>query len=277
MGDVIKRGDMKRLLLAIFVSYQIGEPIARSQQIQELSSPPRDPSAIAIVERSLAALGAGNLSSGDSATMTGALELIGKSTKTFPIAIKVRGTSELRSELTTPAGIRVTVITGTSGGGGTIRKPDGNIRSLATENVVGYRNQYLPALSLLSEVEHTSTSVEYLGVADVDGSAADIVALGVWSGDINTTASALAQTTRTIFYIDKATGLVLRLQQLHYSEKVRGDTNKMEVRFDGYRSIQGVQVPFHQQTYVDGTLLIDLKFSSVELHVAVSDNDFLAQ
>ncbi|HEY2468935.1 MAG TPA: hypothetical protein VGI45_14005 [Terracidiphilus sp.] len=245
-------------------------PITPAQSV--MTSPPRDASAIALAQSSLAAMGGMNLSPGQSVAMTGVLNLAGTSLTSFPIVIKTHGTDRLRSELTIADGVRVTVI---SGGAGAIRQPDGRTRQLASENVTGYRNQYLPALSLLSEFGLPTTSVENLGPTNVDGSIADVVALGLWSASPAGSAAQTAQTTRTLFYIDRTTRLVLRMQLLHYSENVGGTAKKMEIRFSDYRPVQGIQVPFHQQTYVDGALLINLQLSAVDLNAATTDGDFI--
>jgi len=231
----------------------------------------RDASAIAIVQSSLAAMGGPRLAVGQSVIMTGTLTVAGTTPVSFPITIKTHGTNQLRSELTTPKGLRVTVI---SGGAGAIKYPDGRLKRLAYENVAGYRNQYLPALSSLFEVSLTNMSVENLGQANVDGATADVVALGNSSRPKLESPSEATQASQMLFYIDRTTRFVSRIQCSHFSENTSNDSQGMEIRFSDYRQVQGVFVPFHQQTFADGSLLMDLQFNSVDLGAVSSDSDF---
>jgi len=219
-------------------------------------------------------MGGAKLSAGQSVIMTGTITLSGSSSVPFPVIIKTRGTSQLRSELTTSKGLRVTVI---SSGAGAIKQPDGTIKRLAPENVAGYRNQYLPALSSLFEFGFASAPIGNLGPANVDGATADVISIGTSSKPTLGSSSTATQASQILFYIDRATQFVTRMQRLHYSENVSDETQTMEIRFSDYRAIQGVSIPFHQQTYIDGSMLMDLQLSSVDLSASTADSDFFLQ
>jgi hypothetical protein len=108
----------------------------------------------------------------------------------------------------------------------------------------------------------------------VDGSIADVVAVGIYSGPGSSKVQPPSQKNQTLFYVDHSTGLVVRVQQLNYSENVQNSTQTLETRYSDYRKIDGFMVPFHQQTYADGKLLFDLLLNSASFGVAVTESDF---
>lgn len=232
---------------------------------------PKDPQATALAQRALAALGATNLSPGETVLASGTLTVSGTYPIVFPILMKSRGTDQLRSELTTSKGVRVTII---RGGYGKIVQPDGTFRWLSTENTVSQRVAYIPALSLLAEHQTTTTSAQYIGTTSLEGGSADVIALAVYEQTGPITASEQSTNTRKLFYIDHDTGLVLRVQEMHYSENGSGDSQSEETRYSDYRQIQGVMIPFHQQTYVNGQVMFDLALSDVTFGALLSDSDF---
>lgn len=51
----------------------------------------------------------------------------------------------------------------------------------------------------------------------------------------------------------------------------------VEIRFSDYRPTNGVQVPFHVQEYMNGTLALDLQFQSVVVNSGISATEFAVQ
>lgn len=232
---------------------------------------PKDPTANSIAQRALNALGAAQIQANEGVIASGTLSLGGNKPATFPIVMKSRGTEQLRSELTTPKGTRITII---NDGAGKIVQPDGTVRWLDTENTVSQRVTQIPALSLLAEYQLPTVSTQYMGTANVNGSTADVIALGVYSATKATSAQSESQLTQKLFYIDHSSSLILRMQEIHYSEN-GSDSDGVEIRYSDYRSVQGVMVPFDQQTYANGKLVFDFSVSNVSFGVTLPDSDFV--
>lgn len=237
----------------------------------QLSAAPKDPKAEQIAQRSLSAMGAVLVLNGQTTELTGTLALNGTNPVTYTITIRSSGPETLRSELSTKTGIRTTVI---SQGHGRIQKPDGSIRWLAAENLVGQRNDYVPAISLLAEYGLPGVSLDYVGTASIDGSIDDVVGLGVYSGATDSAAQKRAKDTRALFYIDRTTGFVTRVQKLHYAENAPTDSQALEIRYSDYRQVNGVSVPYRQQTYADASLVMDLTITAVQVGLPTAESDF---
>jgi hypothetical protein len=201
---------------------------------------------------------------------SGVLSLNGNKPATLPIVMKSRGTAQLRSELTTSKGVRITIV---NSGSGKIVQPDGTVHWLDTENTISQRVTQIPALSLLAEYQLPTVSTQYMGTANVDGSTADVIALGVYAATKTASADKESQLTQKLFYIDHSTSMVLRMQEIHYSEN-GNDSDGVEIRYSDYRAVQGVMVPFNQQTYANGQPLFGIVLSNVSLGAALPDSDF---
>jgi hypothetical protein len=232
---------------------------------------PKNAQASAVAQRSLAAMGSNNLVPNQTALAAATLTLHGNSDTAFTVVLKSLGTQQLRTELTTSKGLRLTIV---NAGHGIIRQPDGSIRQLSDANTLAYRVNHIPALSLLSEYPQNTVALEYVGNSVVDGSTVDIVAASLYLGATVQAAQASQNRTRVLYYIDGKTGLVNRIDQLNYAENNPIDVQNLQTHLSDYRLVNGVAVPFRQETYADGQPLFTLVLNSVTFGVTVSDSDF---
>jgi hypothetical protein len=240
-------------------------------QSPSVGNAPKDPQASSIAQRSLAAMGSGSVTPNQTVQAAGTLTLHGTSDTAFPVILKSRGTQKLRTELTTSKGVRLSIV---NTGHGIIRQPDGSVRQLSDANTLAQRVSHIPALSLLSEYPQNTVALEYLGNLVVDGSTVDIVAVSLYLGATVKDAQSSQGRTRTLYYIDSKTGLVNRIDQLNYAENDPTDTQKLQTHLSDYRLVNGVAVPFLQETYAEGQPLFTLALNSVTFGVTVSDSDF---
>ena len=229
------------------------------------------PTAMAVASRSIAAMGGAAILQNQVVVLSGTLTVHGSSDKSFPITLKLHGTTQLRSELQTSNGTRVTVVSnGLSG----ILSPDGTLRMLSAKNSAGYRNEYLPALSLLSEYNMPGMQLKYMGSSVVDNDPNDVIAIGeVPAAGAITPGSSVAP-NQSFFYVNSTSGLVSRMQKLHFAETETDSSAQVEIRYSNYQNVDGVMVPFLQETYVDGSLQMDLVLTSASFGNDISVSDF---
>lgn len=235
-------------------------------------NPPHDVQASVLAQRSLEFMGASGIVPGQGIELQGNLTLQGKSSTIYPILIEGRSTRELHVELSTPFGRRVTVIS--ADGHGQIRYPDGKTKVLSESNIIGTRNDFLPDLSLLSEYASGRVSIESEGQTLLNDAKVNVIVLGVYAGPSDDEASRLAKRTRTEFYLDSTSGEVLMLKRSQYPENGFNDPQAIEIHYSDYRNIDGVMVPFRQETYADAVLLTTLVLTSANINISTSDSDF---
>jgi hypothetical protein len=75
-------------------------------------------------------------------------------------------------------------------------------------------------------------------------------------------------------YLNSASGLPVAL-----TSNTQPDNNLLldipvEIRFSDYRAVNGAQVPFHVEKYLNNTLILDLHFDAVTLNTGLSVSDF---
>ena len=236
------------------------------------SSPQRDPQAITLVQQSLAAMGTTQALLLGDAVATGQAQIFkpdGTSTS-FPITKKSIGTTMVRTELQRPEGTQVRVM---NGGAAAIQMASGSIRRLVANNTVAERVEHIPALSILCEWGDTNMELVYLGTDTVNGQAADVVSVSQVPANAQDS-NFWRSMTQTLFYVDRNTKFVSKIQYQKVAENNTNVSEKVEIFFSDYRAVSGVLVPFQSSTYSDGRLLTAITFSSVSLNAGLATTDF---
>ena len=83
------------------------------------------------------------------------------------------------------------------------------------------------------------------------------------------------QTVSTVLYdLDPASQLPLALHFLTHPDENELVGIPVDVQFSDYRLVNGVQVPYRVQRYLNGTLQLDITISSVTINPGLTDSDF---
>lgn len=79
------------------------------------------------------------------------------------------------------------------------------------------------------------------------------------------------------FFLDPATLLPLAISfNTHPDDNALRDI-PVEIRFSDYRLVNGVQVPFHIQKFLNGSLSLDVQVQNVVINSGLSANEFTTQ
>ncbi len=256
-----------RLVLS-FVLILSSSPQLSSQQPG--NSPTRDPQAITIASWSVATMGAPGTVSSGGVVATGTVTIPGLGSGPLPIVLKSMSPRTLRSEIQMPKGLNALVV---NEGRGAIKRPDGSVKSLQLYNTMALRAEFLPSFSLLAEFGNAQISIKKLDDAVVQGQPASVVELNL-EDDSGQLQQFVHAATRQRYFISKTTGLVLSLEYDNFAENDSNDKVKTQVLYSDYRSISGLWVPFHQETYSDGQLSSTLILASFAFDSTVSTADF---
>jgi outer membrane lipoprotein-sorting protein len=233
----------------------------------------RDPPAIAIAQTAFSAMGGtAAFARYQDSVAQGTLTIYEGGTQvSYPITMKSKGTHETRADVLMSTGTNVRIVNQTQGA---MQRPDGTFMPLAMNNTIGERVSYIPLLSLLSEYQNSNISLAYQGTAQVNGQSTNVIAVSFVPYTDLAQGPVFAAVTQTIFYVDKVTGLVDKVQYTNYDESGSGSTIKIEDYLTQYQAVSGISVPFHQTTYADGNLSADLVLSSVSFNVGLPDSLF---
>jgi len=78
-------------------------------------------------------------------------------------------------------------------------------------------------------------------------------------------------------YLDAVSGLPAAM-----TFNIHPDNNALldiptEIRLSDYRMVNGAQVPFHVEQYLNNSLVLDFRFDAVTINTGLSANDFQIQ
>jgi hypothetical protein len=261
--------------IAVFV-FSLGLTIQISAGQAQTSSQPAvsDPQAMTLAAQSLSAMGssAGASALADSRA-TGVLTMYFGSPVQMNITLESKGLTRTRIVVQQATGTSVQVM---NGGQSAIQNPDGSIHQLVQVNLFAERVGHIPALSLLAEIHNPIALVEMISTSSANNTPDDVIAVSLGQSSDPVQLMIQQRLSRTLFYINHASGFVDKVDYGYYSESPNSG-RRMEIQdvFSDYRNIGGVAVPFHRTTYCDGRLESDLQLSSVNFNVGIPATDFI--
>jgi hypothetical protein len=235
------RRDLVLLSILVLGHYGVLAGQSTSTTRPAIAVVSKNSQAISIIQTALAGTGALSTSFQD-AVATGVVRVYfnGQSSD-MPIVFKCKGTRMIRTELQKPKGTSVRIV---NAGTGVIQQPDGTARQLLMNNTLAERVNFLPSFSMLSEYQQASMSVEYSGTAQVNGQAAQVVALRPLTTPGVTQADLDRSLTKTQFFIDPTSGTVLKIAYTNFSETNPDSGQAVEIYFSDFRVVNGQMVPF---------------------------------
>jgi hypothetical protein len=261
---------MKRLAMSITLSlFFFGFGFC---QTSSSTTPPatKDPTAVALAQKALAAMGA-SVSTYQDSVVTGTLTTHADyGGGTLGIVIKSKGLWNVRSEIKRAAGTDVYV---TDGPKGCLTRATGETQPTAFSNTYAEPIHHIPALSILADYSDSNVNVQYAGTGAVNGQLTDVIAISAAAAAAPAGFDSLAA-TQNVFYIARDSGLVIKAQYKHFSDNDSDGALKHEVYFSDYRNVGGLMVPFRVDTYVAGRLSTAMTLTSAALNVGLSSTDF---
>jgi hypothetical protein len=217
---------------------------------------------MAILQRSSAAMGCSVLGKDTTVTVRGSLKPSDGGT-VMQVSIQSRGNSEWRSELDTPKGRKVTIV---SDGKGQMQHADGRVTPLAESNTSHQRPMHIPCLTDIA-LPTSAILTTVLRVETAAGDSLDVIELRPSSGPQSNKAT---DRMKTVVWISRTTGYLARLQYVNAAEDDSNDTQMVQIGYSDYRVVGGVAVPFHQVTR-SGDFTLDLQLDSVQLNTPSAD------
>jgi hypothetical protein len=230
----------------------------------------KDPTAIAVAQKALLAMGGTSLAAYQDSYATGNVTLYTTTgSQSYPAVLRSKGLNEFRYEIQKKQGTDTYT---TDGGDACIRRADGTTQFGSTLSLYTQRIDFIPALSILANYTNSTISVQYGGATSVNGSTADVITLSV---NINAppgvSGSQLDQ--RTIF-VDQTTSLVTKIQGYQFDDSNPGYPTLIEMYFLNYQIVNGIAVPFTRLTALSGNSSSLLALSSLTFNTGLSDSLF---
>lgn len=291
-----------RLLLVLFALISLGIPLAA----QTTSTPPAasDPQAVALLQKSLAAM-TGGATIAD-VTLTGsARRIAGSDDETGTATLEATSAGDSRVELSFASGNRVEIrnhsavpLPGTlprvlpasilqaSQPTGASSGPDGVLHGMASHNVMTDPAWFFPPLTL-TNIATQNYALAYVGQETLS-SGQLAIHLTTWRPAPNVSqpppgppgmsfAAFMEQLTQMDLYIDPTTLLPIALSFNSHSDGNALINLAVWIQFSNYQTLGGVQVPMHVQKYLNNSLVLDLQFKSAVFNSSPSTSSFQIQ
>lgn len=150
----------------------------------------------------------------------------------------------------------------------------------AVSHAMSYHNLFtdpgwFPAFTISSALSAPNAIVTYVGPETRNGlSVIHITASQQFSSP---SASLLQHLTQTDIFLDPNTNLPVALAYNAHPDNNALLDLPVEIRFSDYRAVNGAQIPFHVQKFLNNSLLLDLQFQSATLNSGLSATMFQVQ
>jgi hypothetical protein len=235
----------------------------------------KDPTAVALATRSLATLtGATQIAD---ITLTGtATRVAGSETGSGTVTLKALGASSSRMDLSLSDGTRSEIRTSPSGAPqGQWLSPNGSYNSMALQNCFTDAVWFFPALTVLSQTPNPNLSITYVGQQNKNGISVQHLQFVFSSGmQIPGFGDPLVTFSGTDVYLDSSSLLPVAFAFNTHPDNDALLNIPVEIDFSNYQAVNGVQVPFRIQKFLNGSLLLDMTIQSVNLNSGLSNSTF---
>jgi hypothetical protein len=231
----------------------------------------QSPEAIALATDAVARL-SGSLQIAD-VTLTGtATRVAGSDTESGTVTLKALGTSNSRMDLSLSNGPLSEIRTSQSG------TPQGqwlgpnSFNNMAAHNCMTDAAWFFPALSVLSQLSNPSLIATYIGQETKVGVGVYHLRFSIQSQTDPT--GLLQQLSAEDVYLSASTYLPVALVFQTHPDNDALTNILVEVDFSNYETVNGIQIPFRIQKFVNGTLLLDMTIQGATLNSGLGVSTF---
>jgi hypothetical protein len=233
----------------------------------------QNPQAIALATQALTALtGPAQVSD---ITLTGtATRTAGSDVESGSITLKALGNPNSRFDLVLTSGTSSEIRNASNGTPqGSWITPDSVSHAMATHNTLTDAAWFVPELSVLSQISNPNFIVSYVGQETRAGAAVQHLHFASQSTSTDPT-GLLQRLTAEEVYLDASTFLPVALTFNTHPDIDAGTNIPVEIDFSNYQQVNGVQIPFHVQKFLNGSLFLDVTVQSVVLNSGLPASDF---
>lgn len=265
-------------LLAAFTALVFSFPnLPATQQISPVAS--SSTQATTLLGQSLAAL-TGQAALTDVTLSGTARRIAGSDDDTGTAVFKALASGAARTEVSLSSGQRTEVSDlSTATAGGTWSGPDRISHPMAFHNLLSEPAWFFPAFAIARRLSVAGYVATYLGHETRNGQSVEHISVSQSLPLPNPLPGGISfeHLTQLDFFLDSTTLLPTAI-----SFNIHPDNNALldlpvEVQFSDYRAVNGAQVPFHVQKFLNNTLLLDFQVQTVTLNSGLTSSALSSQ
>lgn len=153
--------------------------------------------------------------------------------------------------------------------------PDGTAHPIALHNLLIGPSWFFPTFAISGSISSSGAAATFVGNETHNGQSVQHFSIAQASSPaFSLDASSIAHLTQLDIFLDTTTLLPAALTfNTHPDNNFLLDI-PVEIRFSDYRNVNGSQIPFHVQKYLNNSLVLDLQFQSATMNSGISTSDF---
>jgi hypothetical protein len=235
------------------------------------SNPPqRDPQAQASLSQMLAATGWGTVQPQDLVATGMVTREHGDYQDTVGISLESSGPRMYRSDVQDPTGTVTTILNGD--GAAVITASSAQL--LPSYVAIAMRPIAFPFFGGFLSFLDNSYSLKYDGVETISGQAAYRIEFVAPAGGSDPTSQMRSMVNQLTVWISVTTAYPVQVAYRRISNNNPNASRQITQTFSDYRTVGGIQVPFHQEEYASGHMIFSLQLSTVNLNSGVPSTDY---
>jgi hypothetical protein len=234
------------------------------------NSPQRDPQALASLTQMITATNWGAVQTQDVVATGMVTRDHGDYQDTVGIRLESSGPRLYRSDVQDPTGTVTTILNGD----GAAVTTASSAQLLPSYVAIAMRPIAFPFFGGFLSFLDNSYTVKYDGVETIAGQAAyriEFVAPPGGSDPISQLRSKVSQLT---VWISVASAYPVQVTYRRISNNNPNASRQITQTFSDYRTVEGILVPFHQEEYASGHMILSLQLSTVNLNTGVPSADY---
>ena len=250
--------------LSFFVALLVTLPNSPASQQATSSSSTSSTQATQLLQQSLAAL-QGNTSISDVTLSGSARRIAGSDDESGTATLKALASGAGRMDLALSGGQRIEICNSTvTPPAGSWSGPDGVSHPISYHNLMTDPAWFFPAFPISRAFSSSGYATAYIGQETRSGQSVQHVQ--VWQ--ISTVQTPPGTPTfqhlsQMDFYLDSTTLLPAAATFNTHPDNDMGLDLPVEIRFSDYRSLNGSQIPYHIQKFLNNSLLLDFQAQTV--------------
>jgi hypothetical protein len=253
--------------------------LALSALAQQTSTatPQGSPQALVLLQKSLAALTGGQPIT--DVTLTGtARRLAGSDDESGEATYKaISGANRL--DLNLSGGARTEIANSTADPPvGSWSGPDGVSHAMAYHNLLTEPAGFFPAFAISRRLSNPSHIATYIRQETRDGQTVRHISVSETASSPDPPGGpTLAHLTQLDYFLDSSTLLPTAITFNAHADNNALLDIPVEIRLSDYRSVNGAQIPFHIEKFLNNTLLLDLQFTNAQLNTGLPAANFTVE
>jgi hypothetical protein len=136
---------------------------------------------------------------------------------------------------------------------------------------------FLPALSSLTQTANANFVFKYVGQEQYNGANVQhIRVFQIYTSDTSNMLQA-SRTSAMDFYLDAVSFLPVAVAFKAHPDADMNTDIPVAIQFGNYQVVSGIQIPFHTQRLLNGTVVLDITVTSAVVNSGLSDSQFNLQ